>query len=68
MNYEHHYNLLIERDFARSISGYSENHHIIPKCMGGSDDESNLVKLTAEEHYIAHLLLVKMYPNSHRLS
>lgn len=68
MNYEYHYNLLIERAKSRSISGYSENHHIIPKCMGGSDDESNLVKLTAEEHYIAHLLLVKMYPNSHRLS
>ena len=47
---------------------YSERHHIIPKCMGGTDDASNLVELPAEEHYIAHLLLVKMYPDSHRLS
>lgn len=28
--------------------------------MGGTDDENNLVNLTAREHYIAHLLLVKV--------
>ena len=67
MNYEKHYNLLINRAKTRSISGYTEKHHIIPKCMGGNDDASNLVELTAEEHYIAHLLLVKMYPNKGKL-
>jgi len=30
--------------------------------MGGSDDESNLVELLPEEHYTAHLLLLKMHP------
>jgi len=30
--------------------------------MGGSDEASNLVYLLPEEHYIAHLLLVKIYP------
>ena len=29
-------------------------HHIIPKHMGGTDDESNLVELTIEEHAEAH--------------
>lgn len=29
-------------------------HHIIPKHMGGTDDPSNLVKLTVEEHALAH--------------
>jgi hypothetical protein len=30
--------------------------------MDGSDLVSNLVYLTPEEHYVAHQLLVKMYP------
>jgi len=29
-------------------------HHIIPKHMGGSDDSSNLIELTVEEHAEAH--------------
>ena len=40
---------------------YKESHHIIPKCLGGDNSETNLVKLTLREHYIAHLLLSKMY-------
>jgi hypothetical protein len=39
--------------------GYSENHHIIPKSMGGSNAKKNIVSLTAKEHYICHLLLTK---------
>jgi hypothetical protein len=41
---------------------YFERHHIVPRCLGGTDDSENLVKLTAEEHYVAHQLLVKIYP------
>ena len=62
MDYNTHYNLLIERAKTRQLSGYVERHHIVPKCMGGTDDKSNLVELTPEEHYVAHQLLVKMYP------
>lgn len=40
---------------------YYEKHHIIPKCLGGSDDEQNLIYLTYREHFIAHWLLVKIY-------
>jgi hypothetical protein len=40
--------------------GYTETHHIIPKSLGGSNEPSNLVKLTPKEHYICHLLLIKM--------
>lgn len=32
-------------------------HHIIPKHMGGTDEPSNLVELTVEEHAEAHRLL-----------
>lgn len=67
MNYENHYNKLIERAKTREIEGYVEKHHIIPRCMGGDDSEENLVKLTAREHFIAHQLLVKIYPNVYGL-
>lgn len=45
-----------------------EEHHIKPKCCGGLDDKSNLVLLTFREHYLAHRLLVKIYPNSRPLA
>ena len=35
--------------------------------MNGDDSDDNLVKLTAEEHYVAHQLLVKMYPENRKL-
>lgn len=37
---------------------YTENHHIIPRSLGGTNCIDNLVTLTAREHYIVHLLLV----------
>ncbi len=49
---------------------YLETHHIIPKCIGGSDDKENLVNLPAREHFICHLLLPKIYkgnPKEHNL-
>jgi hypothetical protein len=67
MNYQLHYDRLIERAKNRILSGYCEKHHIIPVCMGGSDDKENLAKLTPEEHYLAHLLLIKIYPNNYKL-
>ena len=42
------------------INGYKENHHIITRCFGGTDEKSNMVYLTAREHFICHLLLVRM--------
>lgn len=54
---------LIERARSRSITGYVEMHHIVPRCMGGTNDASNLVPLPPEEHYIAHLLLVRVHPD-----
>ena len=39
---------------------YKERHHIIPRCLGGNNLSSNLVDLTAREHFICHLLLTKM--------
>lgn len=36
-------------------------HHIIPKHMGGTDDESNIVKLTVAGHAAVHLWLYETY-------
>ena len=63
MNYKKHYDLLIERGKNRMIEGYVEKHHIIPRCMGGGDERENLVQLTPEEHYVAHQLLMRIYPS-----
>lgn len=51
-----------ERKKRPNIVGYSENHHIIPKCLGGNDNLDNLIRLSGAEHYEAHLLLSKVYP------
>lgn len=67
MDYQKIYCAIIKRAQNRIIDGYVEKHHILPKCMGGSDDLDNLVLLTAREHYIAHQLLVKINPNNHKL-
>ena len=67
MDYQLHYEKLIEKARNRKLDGYFERHHIIPKSLGGSDDNSNLVKLTAREHFVAHLLLSKIYPDCHKM-
>ena len=67
MNYKNHYEKLIERSKYRKVIGYVEKHHIIPKCLGGGNEDSNISFLTPEEHYLAHLLLVKIYPNEPKL-
>lgn len=60
MNYRTHYLRLIEKASTRhKPAGYTERHHILPRCEGGGDETENLVYLTAREHYAAHLLLAK---------
>lgn len=64
MNYSKIYETLIERARVRINSEYVEYHHIIPKCMGGTDDSSNLVALTPEEHFLSHQLLARIYKDT----
>ena len=56
--------MLMERSRDRILEGYVEKHHIIPRCLGGTNDTTNIAVLTPEEHFLAHQLLVKIYPNS----
>ena len=64
MNYKKHYDKLMERSKTRTLEGYVEKHHIVPRCLGGTDDIANIAILTPEEHFLAHQLLVKIYPKS----
>jgi hypothetical protein len=56
-----YYNII---NFAKSrASGtlsYVERHHIIPKSLGGTNESENIVTLSAREHLICHMLLIKM--------
>lgn len=67
MNYQRHYDNLIIRARSRVLDGYVERHHVLPVCLGGSNKSENLVILTPEEHYTAHLLLAKIYSKDARL-
>lgn len=64
MNYLKIYNNIINKRKIEKPIGYKEKHHIIPRCLNGTDENKNLIELTAREHYICHLLLVKIYKNT----
>lgn len=53
------YSSIINSAKSRVVDGYVEEHHIVPKSLGGSNSIDNLVKLTAREHFICHWLLTK---------
>lgn len=64
MNYAKIYDSIISRGQSREPIGYVEKHHIVPRCMGGTDEKENIVSLTPEEHFVCHLLLCKIYPGN----
>lgn len=57
--YKKWYDNIISTAKNRDLDGYVERHHIIPRCLGGADSPSNLVRLTAKEHFVCHRLLTK---------
>ena len=67
--YQKTYNELIKKCQEMETAGYpdeiyTEVHHIIPKCMGGTDDQNNLVRMPVRYHVIAHMLLACIYPTN----
>lgn len=54
-----YYNI-IERAKTRAVVDYTEKHHIIPRSLGGDNSQDNLVRLTAREHFVCHLLLTRI--------
>jgi len=67
MNYQRIHDAIIDRARNRKLQGYYEQHHVIPRCLGGNNEKTNLVKLTAREHFIIHKLLCEIYPNEPKL-
>jgi len=63
MNYERIYAEFIadRRLKERSLVGYTEKHHIIPRSFGGDDDAKNLIRLTPGDHYFAHECLARIH-------
>lgn len=47
---------------------YHERHHIVPRCIGGTNDNNNLIDLYAREHFEAHRLLALENPNNNGLT
>jgi hypothetical protein len=56
-----YYSIIFSAKANHTKDVYTERHHIIPRSLGGSDDDDNLVDLTAKQHFICHLLLTKMF-------
>ena len=63
MNYQKLYNSIVANP---DTSGYTEKHHIVPRSLGGSDDNLNLVEVSARQHFLLHWLLVKIHTGENR--
>jgi len=72
-----YYNIIKKAGHAERL-GYLELHHIVPRCIFGEkilnegnlkdvNQNSNLVYLTAREHFVAHWLLHRAFPTNKKL-
>ena len=63
MNYVRIYEAFIQDRRCKEAAtiGYSERHHIKPRALGGGNEATNLIDLTPEDHFFAHLLLAKIH-------
>ena len=67
---QHHLNRylrFIESCKHQVIEGFCEEHHIKPRSLGGQDTFDNLVKLTYRQHFIAHLMLSKIFKGNSQI-
>ena len=72
MNHLKYYEFIINRakfENRKKFCGiYYENHHILPRCLGGLTVKENLVLLTAKEHFVCHKLLTYIYPKNRNIA
>ena len=78
MNYLNVYFNIVNNSKSKKRNGYLELHHVVPKCIFGEkllnednlvnvNEDSNLVYLTAREHFICHWLLHRAFPKNKKL-
>lgn len=73
MNYQRIYeNFIADRrsreDATLLLESYTEKHHILPRSLGGGNEPANLICLSPEDHFFAHLLLAKIHGGKHWLA
>ena len=66
------YNKLIDKCIQMESEGYPEDvytevHHILPKCMGGTNKKDNLVRMPVRYHIVAHMLLASAFPDNKKI-
>lgn len=63
LTYTHRYNKTIRWFKTHELPPglKTEKHHIVPRCLGGSEEESNIVYLPVRWHYVVHCWLPEMY-------
>lgn len=60
--FENYYNFLIKCSLKDYGDFGTHKHHILPKgFMGGSDKKQNLIQLSYQDHYTAHLILAECF-------
>lgn len=64
MNYKKIYQNIVSRARSRKKMPGLERHHVVPRSCGGTDDPENLVFLTTREHFVCHMLLVRIYKHN----
>lgn len=57
------YKRFISESRLSSLKKGIHRHHIIPRCLGGEDNQDNIAFLNDSDHLKAHQLLAKVYPD-----
>ena len=66
-NYNSYINRILKSRENIKVEDLTHRHHIVPKCIGGTNEPSNLIYLYHQEHYEAHRLLALENPDSYGL-
>jgi hypothetical protein len=64
MDYGRVYEQFIEDRRNKPVPVKGEQHHILPRCLGGGDEPENIIRLSYADHLFAHVLLARIHGGS----